>query len=111
MTHAVPASRKCHAEVRSILGASLFVIAGLFCPVLRWVGEQHEPDLLIIPMALSGAVFLIAHVFACVGLRPDSVISMKAGNRGLRMIWGTSAAAFVLLTYWDLAEWTHAYLL
>jgi hypothetical protein len=96
--------------VRSIAGASLFVFAGLLCPVLRFVGEEHEPDMLILPMGIGGAVFLIAHVFACIGLRPAAVPCMKEGKMAIRVIWGIAAAVFVLLVYWDMEEWTWAFI-
>src|SRR5881394_1312689 len=96
MNNTILAPKADAAVIRSIVCASLFVLAGLMWPVLSFIGETREPDVLLGPLTLNGATFLIAHVFACVGLGQGRDASMAEGKRVIRSIWGISVVMYAL---------------
>jgi len=92
------------AVVRSMVGASLFVLAGLIWPVLRASGGANEYHIQFFPLMLGGATFLIVHVLSCVGLGPGNAGATASSKRTLRTLWGISAMTYAVMAYWYLAE-------
>ena len=105
MSQGILSSKQPRRAVCSMVFASLFVFSGLLCPIFHSTEESPNQRALLAPIAFAGAVFLVAHVLACVILSESKGGVMGSARRALRMACGSTAMAFMLLVFWDLAEW------
>jgi hypothetical protein len=100
-----PSTRHSAGTVFSLVFVWGFALAGVLWPFLRLAGGRPEHDILLVPLVLGGAVFLISSIVAHVALSSGDDASLAQGKKAARILWGCSAMAMVMLIFWDVAQW------